>query len=262
MLTENRASTVRSRAGSVPPSPTLHAMPDRLIITIDGPAGTGKSSVAQELAARLGIKFLDTGAMYRAAAAIVIDQGLGLDDPKAIVAAVEHQSLHFDFDQNPPELLCSGRSMMKRIREPDVTRIVSPVAGISALRRDMVRKQRQIAVQHPRLVAEGRDQGTVVFPDADVKFYLHASARVRAERRARQIGRQQELDQIERDIIARDKSDEGRPDGPLKRPADAYDVDTSQMSFEDVTATLEAHVRRYLLVRDGVRETLRPGMRW
>lgn len=239
-------------------APTLASMPERLIITIDGPAGTGKSSVAQELASRLGVKFLDTGAMYRAAAAITIDEGLPLDDPAALVAAIERHSMHFDFDQTPPELLCSGRSMMNRVRAADVTRVVSPIAGIPELRRELVQKQRQIAVQYPRLVAEGRDQGTVVFPDADVKFYLHASARVRAERRARQLNAPERADEIERDIIARDQCDEGRSDGPLKRPPDAHDVDTSDLAFEQVVAALEAHVRRHVLVREGVREGLRP----
>lgn len=232
------------------------SMPERLIITIDGPAGTGKSSVARALAARLGVKFLDTGAMYRAAAAIILDEGINLADHSAVVNAVERHDLHFDFDSDPPELLCSGRSIMQRIRDHDVTLIVSPVAGIRELRQDMVRKQRQIAIAQPRLVAEGRDQGSVVFPDADVKFYLDASAAVRARRRADQLraaGRPSDERQLEREIIERDRSDSTRSDGPLVCPADASRVDTSNMSFEEVVNTLEAFVRRHMLVRDALR---------
>ncbi len=231
-------------------------MPDRLIITIDGPAGTGKSSVARALAARLGLKFLDTGAMYRAAAAIVLDEHLDPADHAAVVAAIERHDLHFNFDADPPELLCSGRSVMRRIRDTDVTRIVSPIAGIRELRQDMVRKQRQLAVAFPRLVAEGRDQGSVVFPDADVKFYLDASAVERARRRAEQLraaGHEVDVHRLEREITERDRSDSSRPDGPLVCPADATRVDTSTMSFEDVVNTLEAFVRRHMLVREAVR---------
>lgn len=229
---------------------------ERLIITIDGPAGTGKSSVARALAARLGVKFLDTGAMYRAAAAIVLDEGLPVDDHNAVVHAVERHDLHFDFDTDPPELLCSGQSVMSRIRDADVTKVVSPVAGIRELRQDMVRKQRQIAMAQPRLVAEGRDQGSVVFPDADVKFYLDASPAVRAKRRAEQIratGKLADEVQLEREIVQRDKSDESRPEGPLVCPADAARIDTSSMSFDEVVNTLEAFVRRHMLVREAIR---------
>lgn len=236
---------------------------ERLIITIDGPAGTGKSSVARALAARLGVKFLDTGAMYRAAAAIVIDEKLDLADQRAIARAVESHDLHFDFDRDPPELLCSGVSVMNRIRDHDVTQIVSPVAGIRELRQDMVKKQRQIAMAQPRLVAEGRDQGSVVFPDADVKFYLDASAAVRAKRRADQLrgaGRAADEAVLEREISERDRSDSSRSDGPLVCPADAERVDTSAMTFEQVVNTLEAIVRRHLLERDGPRSVQRPAV--
>lgn len=236
---------------------------ERLIITIDGPAGTGKSSVARALAARLGVKFLDTGAMYRAAAAIVIDEKLDLNDQHAIARAVESHDLHFDFDRDPPELLCSGVSVMNRIRDHDVTKIVSPVAGIRELRQDMVKKQRQIAMAQPRLVAEGRDQGSVVFPDADVKFYLDASAAVRAKRRADQLraaGRGADEMVLEREISERDRSDSSRSDGPLVCPADAERVDTSTMTFEQVVNTLESIVRRHLLERDGPRASPRPAV--
>lgn len=236
------------------------SMHERLIITIDGPAGTGKSSVARALAARLGVKFLDTGAMYRAAAAIVLDEGLDVSDHKGVAEAVERHDLHFDFGQDPPELLCSGKSVMARIRDSDVTKIVSPIAGIRELRQDMVQKQRQIALAQPRLVAEGRDQGSVVFPDADVKFYMDASPAVRARRRAEQLresGRPADEAMLEREIIERDRSDSERVVGPLVCPADATRVDTSAMTFEEVVNTLEAFVRRHMLVRGALRNAPR-----
>lgn len=234
----------------------LDGMPDRLIITIDGPAGTGKSTVARALAHRLGLEFLDTGAMYRAAAAIAIDHGVEVDDHKRFVECVERHDLHFDFDTDPPTLLCSGESIMHRLRDSDVTRAVSRVASVESLRQEMVKKQRQIGIAHPRLVTEGRDQGSVVFPDADVKFFMSASARVRAERRAGQMkaeGRKADVDQLEREISERDRSDSERTVGPLTCPADAERIDTSDMTFEQVVDALEARVRRYLLARDAAR---------
>lgn len=228
-------------------------MPERLIITIDGPAGTGKSTVARALAHRLGLEFLDTGAMYRAAAAIAIDHGVDVEDHKKFVACVERHDLHFDFDSDPPTLMCSGESIMHRLRDADVTRAVSRVASVESLRQEMVKKQRQIGIAHPRLVTEGRDQGSVVFPDADLKFFMSASARVRAERRAGQMraeGRTADVGQLEREISERDRSDSERTVGPLTCPADAERIDTSDMSFEQVVDALEAHVRRHLLARE------------
>jgi len=229
-------------------------MSERLIITIDGPAGTGKSTVARALAHRLGLDFLDTGAMYRAAAAIAIDAGVDIREGGAgahdrLLAEVERADLHFDFDADPPVLLCRGESIMGRLRDADVTRLVSPIAGIARLRQAMVQKQRAIAIQHPRLVTEGRDQGSVVFPDADVKFYMFASARVRAERRAEQLreaGRPADVDRLEREIQERDHSDSQRTVGPLTCPADAERLDTSDIGFDQVVDALEAHVKRVL----------------
>lgn len=236
-------------------------MPERLIITIDGPAGTGKSSVARALAHRLGLDFLDTGAMYRAAALIALDHGLDQAEPVRFVEAVERHDLHFDFDQDPPTLLCSGQSVMHRLRDADVTRMVSVVAGIPELRREMVRKQRAIGLAHPRLVTEGRDQGSVVFPDADVKFYLHASPRVRAIRRAEQLrssGVSVDVHRLECEITERDRLDTERTEGPLTRPSGSFEVDTSEMAFEEVVDALEAHVNHVLLARGGVRPAARP----
>lgn len=226
-----------------------------IIVTIDGPAGTGKSSVARTLAKRLGLDFLDTGAMYRAAAAIALDAALwpgsvlGMD-LDAFLERVRQADLHFDWRTDPPTPLAFGKPIDRRLRDADVTSIVSPIAGIKKLREHMVAKQRIIGAQHPRLVTEGRDQGSVVFPGAMVKFYLDASATVRAQRRARELVQKQgrvfdesEREALEREIIERDRSDCSRADGPLVRPDDAVIVDTSSLSFEQVVATLEHEVR-------------------
>lgn len=220
-----------------------------IIITIDGPAGTGKSSVARELARRLGLDFLDTGAMYRAAAAIALDQGLHHDGPDwapRVVKAVEQADLHFDWTRDPPAILAHGVPSDARIRQPDITGIVSEIASIAALRRHLVAKQRLIARQHPRLVTEGRDQGSVVFPDAEFKFYLDAAPRVRALRRAEQLraaGQPADEASLAKEIEERDRSDSSRADGPLVRPADAHALDTSRLSFDEVVGHLERHVR-------------------
>ena len=240
------------------------SMADRLIITIDGPAGTGKSTVARALAHKLGLDFLDTGAMYRAAAAIAIDSGADIHDHDRFLAEVERRDLHFDFDTDPPTLLCCGESIVHRLRDADVTKLVSPIAGIAKLRQEMVKKQRQIAIAHPRLVTEGRDQGSVVFPDADVKFYMFASARVRAERRAEQLrtagraGGVADVDKLEHEISERDRSDSERTVGPLTCPADAERIDTSDMPFDQVVDALEAHVKRVLGAREAARARPRP----
>lgn len=220
-----------------------------IVITIDGPAGTGKSSVARLLARRLGLDFLDTGAMYRAAAAISIDHGLPPGRPEALIAKVAEADLHFDWTRDPPTILAWNKPIDARIRDGDVTAIVSRIAGIPALRRHMVAKQRLIAMQHPRLVTEGRDQGSAVFPDAAVKFFLDADPGIRAARRVDQLraGGHETPDTAAmlREIIARDASDSSRADGPLVCPESAIRIDTSTLSLAEVVSRLESLVHAH-----------------
>lgn len=217
-----------------------------VIITIDGPAGTGKSTVARLLARRLGLDFLDTGAMYRAAAAIMLDQKIDPEEVGELVSAVMGADLHFDWAADPPVILAWDDPMDHRIRHADVTGAVSRVATIGELRQHMVRKQRVIAAQHPRLVTEGRDQGSVVFPDAEVKFYLDADPGVRARRRAEQLresGNDVDVETLRAQILERDRIDSTRSDGPLICPRDAIRIDTSELDLESVVTLLEKHVR-------------------
>lgn len=213
----------------------------RLIITIDGPAGTGKSTVAGELASALGIEFLDTGAMYRAATAIAIDNRLDFNNHEGLARKVREADLRFNWMTAPPRLLAFGEPITTRLRDDDVTRNVSTISAIPQVRRELVERQRRIGEVHPRLVSEGRDQGSVVFFDAELKIYLDADASVRARRRADQLaqqGRETDVKALEREIIERDRSDATREVGPLLCPDDAVRVDTSHLTRPQVVERL------------------------
>jgi cytidylate kinase len=220
-----------------------------LIVTIDGPAGTGKSSASAMLAERLGFDMLDTGAMYRAVALLALEAGIGPADGALIAAAIDRSTLEVDFSVQPPVIRLDGRDVHLRIRDHDVTSIVSQVASHRDVRRRMVEAQRQVALTHARLVTEGRDQGTVVFPDAVVRIWLDARPEVRAFRRAEELraqGLAVDDAAVLRDIAHRDASDRGRAEGPLRQPAGAHVVDTSDLSFSQVVDRLEAIVRESL----------------
>lgn len=221
-------------------------LPDRLIVTIDGTAGTGKTTVARGLSQVLGARYLDTGAMYRAAALLTRQHNIPLDQHEKIAGLVLEADIHFRWSGATPMLQAFGRDVEDaELRHPRVTEIVSPIAAISQVRSTLVARQRRIGEIHSRLVSEGRDQGTVVFFDADVKFYLDASPRVRAERRAAELcsrGIPADAATIERELLGRDKMDSGRSSGPLTKPADAVEVDTSGLDQQGVIDHLAAIV--------------------
>ncbi|WP_428389786.1 (d)CMP kinase [Mucisphaera sp.] len=219
----------------------------RLIVTLDGPAGSGKSTAAWRLAERLGVEMLDTGAMYRGLTAKALGRGIDIgEEPHAVVELARSVGVRFDWTASPPRLLVGERDLTDRLRDPDVTSWVSDVSSMTAVRKVMVEAQRRIAEAHPRLVTEGRDQGSVVFPDADAKFYLDASPSIRAKRRADQLraaGKPVDLEQIREAIILRDRKDATRQDGPLICPDDAERIDTSEMELDEVVDLLEERVR-------------------
>jgi cytidylate kinase len=221
----------------------------RIIITIDGPAGSGKSTVAHRLAERLSLEVLDTGAMYRAVALIGIEQDIDPADGPALAAATLDSDMRFDWKTDPPRLHLGDRDVGDRIRDMDVSSIVSIVAAQKPVRDALVQQQRRIADEHPHLVTEGRDQGSVVFPDAPVRFFLDADVAERARRRVAQLiesGKEVDEAQIIADIERRDRIDSTRADGPLHCPEGAISVNTSDLKIEEVVDVLVGHARSAL----------------
>ena len=215
-----------------------------MIITIDGPAASGKGTVAKGIAERLGIEYLDTGAMYRAIALAAIRRGVAFEDRSAVAGFLQEIELEMPVGK----VILNGEDVTDEIRSPDLSRGASKVAEIPAVRAFLVPQQRQIAAGRD-IVCEGRDQGTVVFPDAPVKFFITADVRIRAERRLRQLldrGTQTTLDQEIAEIQERDKRDSEREVGPLREPADAIHIDTSNLSPDDVLNRLEREIRKWL----------------
>lgn len=214
------------------------------IIAIDGPAGAGKSTVAREVARNLGIVYLDTGAMYRAVTWLVLQKGIALDDECAIAELVNHCVIELapGLDvQCPVQVWINGHDVTEAIRTIEVTSMVSAIAAQSAVRQALV-KQQQSRGKKGGLVAEGRDIGTHVFPDAEVKIFLTASVHERAGRRLQDFQKQGQLnvslDQIERDIAERDWKDSNRTVSPLRKAADAIEINTDGLSVSEVTSQI------------------------
>ncbi len=220
-------------------------MSRRCIIAIDGPAGSGKSTVARELATRLGYAFLDTGAMYRAAAVAVIEAGIDPSDSMGCAREVQRHAISLDPSAFPPRVLLDGRDVCSRIRDPDISAASSPVSASPPVREVLVAAQRTFAVEYPFLVTEGRDQGSVVFPDADVKIFLDARAEVRAARRTAELhskGISADEGEVLRGIMERDGRDSSRANSPLCEAKGAVRVDSSSLTVEQVVARILALV--------------------
>jgi cytidylate kinase len=200
------------------------------VIAIDGPAGAGKSTIGKALARRLGLEYLDTGAMYRAVTAAALRRGVALDD----LDAVGQVARGLDVEVGERGVFADGHDVTAEIRGAEVTGAVSRVAANSAVRAELRARQRAWAEQRGGGVIEGRDIGTVVFPDAALKLYLTASPRVRAERRVAEAGG--DVDEIEASIATRDQYDTTRADSPLREADGAVLVDTTGLGIDAVLA--------------------------
>lgn len=212
-----------------------------LIIAVDGPSGTGKSTVCRRLAAAADAKYLDTGAMYRVATLHVLREGVDLDDSQAIAQATANLPLQVNEDPASTEVLLNGENVATEIRGPEVTAHVSAVAAVPEVRANLVALQRSLALQTKRCVVEGRDIGTAVLPDAACKVYMTASAQIRARRRYDQdiaSGRTVDFNEVLADVERRDAADSSRKVSPLRPAHDATILDTGDMSIDQVLSAL------------------------
>jgi cytidylate kinase len=203
-----------------------------MVVTIDGAAGTGKSTAARQLAEVLGWQFLDTGAMYRAAALAMLEAGEDPADPKVAAKRVQSIQVDFDWSASPPEIQLDGRGVGHRIRDLDVSAAASAIAIHPPVRDRLKQLQRDVAASCEGLVSEGRDQGSVVFPDALVRFFLTAPVEIRAERRIRQLeaqGKFADAQAVRQDLEDRDQRDQSREEAPLVRAPGSVDIDTGRL---------------------------------
>ena len=218
-----------------------------LILAVDGPSGTGKSTTCRALAKRLDAKYVDTGAMYRVATLAVLRAGVDPQDTDAVIAATADLPLTVSDDPDSTEVLFGGEDVSGEIRGPEVTRNVSAVSAIPQVRENLVALQRKLARDAHRAIVEGRDIGTVVLVDAPAKAYLTASAQVRAKRRYDQdvaAGREADFDTVLADVQRRDELDSSRATSPLRPAEDAEIIDTSAMTLDEVLKTLIQLIER------------------
>lgn len=211
-------------------------------IAIDGPAGAGKSTIARRVAASLGYIYVDTGAMYRAMALYLLRCGVAADDAGSQAKACRSADISIRFEGGEQQVILNGENVSALIRSEEVSRMASVSSANPVIREKLVSLQRKLA-DETSVVMDGRDIGTVVLPDAELKIYLTASARVRAERRFKEMAEKGALDgktleEIEASIIERDERDMTRETSPLRRADDAHLVDSSAMTIEEVTAAI------------------------
>lgn len=217
-----------------------------LVITIDGPAASGKSTVARLLAERLGASFLDTGAMYRAVTLAAMQAGVDMSDEKQLLQVLNRRDFRFAAKKGEMVVSIDGIDVTEQIRRLEVTAKARHVASSAKVRDKLVEMQREFAADEDKIVTEGRDQGTVAFAEADIKFYLTADVIERARRRQAELrakGSDENIEQIQKAIEERDKSDEGRAVGPLRPASDAIIIDSSDLSIEEVVTELLRYVK-------------------
>ncbi len=217
----------------------------KLLITIDGPAGAGKTTISRALADRLGYRYIDTGALYRGVALAVKTRGVDPADDGELEKLCRELKLDFVLQTGGGRLVLNGEDISGLIRTPEITMLASAVSARPAVRAYLFDLQRNMG-QEKAAVFEGRDMGTVVFPEADVKFFLEASRKIRAQRRFEEIKSKttQTLDEVERDMRQRDQNDSTRDLAPLKPAPDAVIIDSTDMKVEQVIEVMMAHILR------------------
>lgn len=216
----------------------------RFVIAIDGPAGSGKSTVSKRIARKLDLLYIDTGAMYRALTLKAMRQGLDLEDSSALVKLAHSARIDLKEDGGRLRVFLDGEDVSELIRTPELTKNVKYIACVPEVRGEMVRLQRAIG-ERAGAVLEGRDIGTVVFPDADYKFYLDADVEERARRRHKELvdsNQKVDLEEIKKDVVVRDESDMKREVGALKKAEDAILIDTTNLSIDEVVEKLLSHM--------------------
>ena len=214
-------------------------------IAIDGPAGAGKSTIAKRLAKELGYIYVDTGAMYRAMAYYFLKNHISAEDENRIAAACEHVDITIRYQDGEQQVILNGENVNGVIRNEEVGNMASSTSVYPVVRKKLVELQQQLAVKE-NVIMDGRDIGTVVLPNADVKIYLTASSKVRAKRRYEELtakGEACDLDQIEQDIIDRDYRDMNRETSPLKQADDAVLLDSSDLDIDGVVETMKEIIK-------------------
>ncbi|MGH7411182.1 MAG: (d)CMP kinase [Candidatus Methylomirabilis sp.] len=226
---------------------------DGLIIAIDGPVGAGKSTAARLLARRLGYRYIDSGAMYRALAWKALQVGLHLDDEQRLRRLADASSITFEPGADRLLVLVDGQEVSRQLREKEVERASSKISTLASVRGVMVARQREMAVQGG-VVMDGRDIGTVVFPDAHVKFYLEAGLEERARRRyleTRAAGGNRGLEELAEEIRVRDARDMRRSASPLRKADDAVTIDTTHLDPSEVVGMMEEKIRKRVTAAGG-----------
>ena len=216
-----------------------------MIIAIDGPAATGKSTTAKALAQRLAFTYLDTGAMYRAVTLLTLRKKIKISENSDLISLLEQFDLKIEQHENKILVILNGEDVSDEIRRLDVTENVSEVSALSIVRKTLVKIQRKVA-NDQNCVVEGRDIGTVVFPNAEGKFYVVADYDVRAKRRLldfKRLGEEKSIDNLIEEIKNRDKYDSERKDSPLLKANDAIEVDTTNMTIEQQVDTMYKKIK-------------------